>query len=111
MTTVTLSGKVYAYHLDMGALLVFEHFMSKLPEEMKTPQRITTVMHYACLYNAEGFDMSYDEFVEAIDTIEVLEALREAAAQEEKRWGVRNLAGVDMQEQEAAEDGEESKKK
>ena len=111
MATVTLSGRAYAYRLDMGALLVFEHFMSKLPEEMKTPQRITTVMHYACLYNSEGFEMSYDEFVEAIDTFDVFESLRAAAAIEEKRWGARNLAGVDMQEQEAAEDSEESKKK
>lgn len=111
MTTVTLSGRAYTYRLDMGALLVFEHFMSKLPEEMKTPQRITTVMHYACLYNAEGFNMTYDEFVGAIDSLEVCEALRDAAVAEDKRWGARNLAGVDMQEQEAAEDGEESKKK
>ena len=106
---VTLKGVAYTYRLDMGALLVFEQFTSKLPEEMKTPQRITTVMHYACLYNGEGFDMSYDEFVDAIDTLEVLEALRDAAAKEEKRWGARNLAGADAGNNE--EDGEESKKK
>ena len=111
MATVTLSGRTYTYRLDMGALLVFEQFLSKLPEEMKAPQRITTVMHYACLYNSEGFEMSYDEFVETIDTFDVLESLCEAAAIEEKRWGARNLAGVDMQEQEASEDSEESKKK
>lgn len=111
MAIVTLKGAEYTYRLDMGALLVFEHFMGKLPEEMKTPQRITTVMHYACLYNAEGFNMTYDEFVGAIDSLEVCEALRDAAAAEDKRWGVRNLVGIDMQEQEAAEDGEESKKK
>lgn len=106
---VTLKGVAYTYRLDMGALLVFEQFSSKLPEEMKTPQRITTVMHYACLYNGEGFDMSFGEFVGAIDTIEVLEALRDAAAKEEKRWGARNLAGLDVAKE--AEDSEESKKK
>jgi hypothetical protein len=106
---VLLNGNAYTYRLDMGALLVFEQFSSKLPEEMKTPQRITTVMHYACLYNGEGFDMSYDEFVDAIDTLEVFDALREAATIEEKRWGARNLAGADAGKTE--EDGEESKKK
>lgn len=109
MATVTLKGTEYAYRLDMGALLVYEQFESKLPEEMKTPQRITTVMHYACLYNGAGFDMSYDEFVEAIDTIEVLEVLREAAAQEEMRWNARNLAGAGIEK--SKEDSEGSKKK
>ncbi len=109
MATVTLKGTEYAYRLDMGALLVFEQFTSKLPEEMKTPQRITTVMHYACLYNGEGFNMSYDEFVDAIDTLEVFDALREAATIEEKRWGARNLAGAGIEKSE--EDSEESKKK
>ena len=106
---VTLKGVAYTYRLDMGALLVFEQFTSKLPEEMKTPQRVTTVMHYACLYNGEGFDMSYDEFVEAIDTFDVFESLREAAAIEEKRWGARNLAGADAGNE--AENSESSKKK
>ena len=106
---VVLNGIAYTYRLDMGALLVFEQFSGKLPEEMKTPQRITTVMHYACLYNGEGFDMSYDEFVDAIDTLEVFDALRDAAAKEEKRWGARNLAGLDVAKE--AEEGEESKKK
>lgn len=109
MTTVILKGVEYAYHLDMGALLIFEQFADKLPEEQKTPQRIATVMHYACLYNGEGFDMSYDEFVKAIDTLEVLDALSEAAAKEEKRWGARNLAGVGIEKSEEA--SEESKKK
>jgi hypothetical protein len=52
--------------------------------------------------------MSYDEFVDAIDTIEVLEALREAAAQEEMRWNARNLAGAGIEKN---EEDEESKKK
>ena len=107
---VTLKGVAYTYRLDMGALLVFEQFSSKLPEELKTTQRITTVMHYACLYNGEGFNMSYDEFVEAIDTLEVFDALREAAAIEEKRWGARNLAGADAGNDEA-ENSESLKKK
>lgn len=109
MATVTLKGTEYAYRLDMGALLVYEQFESKLPEEMKTPLRLATLMHYACLYSAQGFEMSYDEFVEAIGTIEVLEALREAAALEEKRWDARNLAGAGIEKSE--EGGEESKKK
>lgn len=107
-TVVTLKGVDYAYRLDMGALLVFEQFTSKLPEELKTPQRVATVMHYACLYNSEGFEMSYEEFVDAIDTFEVFDALREAAAKEEKRWGARNLAGIEPTKE---EDGDESKKK
>lgn len=109
MATVTLKDTEYAYRLDMGALLVYEQFESKLPEELKTPHRLATLMHYACLYSAKGFEMSYDEFVEAIDTIEVLEALRGAAAQEEMRWNARNLAGAGIEKNE--EDSEESKKK
>lgn len=110
MTTVTLKGVEYAYRLDMGALLVYEQFESKLPEELKNAHRLDTLMYYACLYNAEGFEMNFDEFVKAIDTIEVLEALRAAAVKEMKRWNARNLAGADMPNDEAPE-SEESKKK
>jgi hypothetical protein len=109
MATVTLKGTEYAYRIDMGALLAYEQFESKLPEELKTPNRLATLMHYACLYSAQGFEMSYDEFVEAIDAVEVLEALREAAAQEEKRWNARNLVGIGIEKSE--EKSEESKKK
>lgn len=100
---VTLGGVEYTYRLDMGALLVFEQFTAKLPEELKTPQRMATMMHYACLYSAPGFEMSYDEFIACIDTVEVLEQLREASAAEEKRWNARNLAGMEVQTEEAAE--------
>jgi hypothetical protein len=109
MATVTLRGTEYAYRLDMAAMLVYEQFESKLPEEFKTPYRLDILMHYACLYSAQGFEMSYDEFIKAIDTIEVLEALRKAAAQEEKRWNARNLAGAGIEKNE--ENCEESKKK
>lgn len=108
-TTVKLAGKEYAYRLDMGALLVFEQFTAKMPDELKTPQRLATVMYYACLYSGEGFEMSYDEFIDAIDSAEVLEALHEASAAEEKRWGARNLASQGVGEK--AEDGDELKKK
>lgn len=99
---VTLGGVEYAYRLDMGALLVFEQFTAKLPEEMKTPQRMATMMHYACLYSAPGFEMSYDEFIACIDTVEVLKQLREASAAEEKRWDARNLAGMEVHTEEEA---------
>ena len=105
---VALGGVEYAYRLDMGALLVFEQFTAKLPEELKTPQRIATMMHYACLYNAQGFDMTYDEFIACIDSVEVLEQLQAASAQEEKRWNVRNLAGFEQKTEEEA--SAESKK-
>jgi hypothetical protein len=104
---VTLGGVEYAYRLDMGALLVFEQFTAKLPEELKTPQRMATMMHYACLYSAPGFEMSYDEFIACIDTVEVLEQLQAASTQEEKRWNARNLVGFEQKIEEAAE---ESKK-
>lgn len=107
---VMLKGVAYTYRLDMGAILVFEHFLAKVPEELKTPQRINTVMYYACLYHSEGFNMSYDEFVDCIDSLEVLESLRAAAAEEDKRWGARNLASEVISEDEA-DGGDESKKK
>lgn len=106
---VTLKGVAYTYRLDMGALLVFEQFLKKVPEELKTPQRVDTVFFYACLYGSEGFTMSYDEFVDCIDSLDVLEALREATTVEEKRWGACNLASaiVDCDDNE----GDEPKKK
>lgn len=106
-TTVKLAGKEYSYRLDMGALLVFEQFAAKMPEELKTPQRLATVMYYACLYAGEGFEMSYDEFVDCIDTAEVLESLHKASAAEEARWGAKNLASQVA----GVEDSGESKKK
>lgn len=104
---VTLKGVTYTYRLDMGALLVFEQFQSALPKEMQTPQRLATVMHYACLYNSPAFEMSYDEFVNSIDSLDVLETLRNAADIEEQRWGKRNLAGIDLGEKKSGK----SKKK
>lgn len=95
MAVVRLNGVDYAYRLDMGALLVYEQFSEKLPESMRTPQRMATVMHYACLYNAEGFDMSYDEFIASIDSIDVLEQLRTASDAENTRWNARNLTRGD----------------
>lgn len=108
-TTVKLAGKEYSYRLDMGALLVFEQFAAKMPEELKTPQRLATVMYYACLYAGEGFEMSYDEFLDTIDSVEVLESLCEASAAENKRWGAKNLASQ-VAAIEEEKDGESKKK-
>ena len=91
----------------MGALLVYEQFSSKFPEELRTSQRLATVMHYACLYASEGFDMSYEEFLAAIDSIEILEKLNAIASEEEKRWGVRNITELGSSDEAAGE----SKKK
>lgn len=96
---VTLNGVAYTYRLDMGALLVYEQFVESIPEELRKPQRLAMVMHYACMYGSEGFSMSFDEFCAAINTIEVLNELRDAAAIEEKRWQARNIANAETEDE------------
>lgn len=96
---VTLNGVAYTYRLDMGALLVYEQLVGSIPEELQKPQRLAMVMHYACMYGGEGFAMSFDEFCAAINTVEVLNALREAAAIEEKRWQARNIANAESEDE------------
>lgn len=94
---VTLNGVAYTYRFDMGALLVYEQLVGSIPEKLQKPQRLTMVMHYACMYGGEGFAMSFDEFCAAINSVEVLNALREAAAIEEKRWQARNIANANAE--------------
>ena len=110
MVKVMLAGREYDYCLNMGALLVFEQFTEKLPEEMRTPQRLMLVMHYACIYASSGFELTFDEFIAAIDTQDTLEMLQQASISENKRWAVRNLASADAGKEET-ENSEASKKK
>lgn len=109
MVKILLAGKEYDYTLNMGALLTYEQFTEKLPEEMRTPQRLMLVMHYACLYASPNFELTFDEFIAAIDTQSALEMLQQASIAENKRWNVRNLSGDD--DSEAAKNCDGAKKK
>ena len=87
---VSIKGVEYNYRLDLAAMLHYEDLLEKIPEDMRSTRRTAMVMHYACLVCDENFSMQFDEFLQAIDTQEVLEALRDAGEAEGKRWNVKN---------------------
>lgn len=88
--SVIIGGVEYVYRLDIGALLNYEEFSGKVPEELRSERRMAMVMHYACLLDNENFNMDFSEFCKSIDTIELVDMLTEANAAETKRWMLRN---------------------
>lgn len=101
---IIIKGVEYNYRLDLGAMLHYEYLLDKVPEDMRSPRRTAMVMHYACLVYDENFNMQFDEFLQAIDSQQVFEALSEAGEAEGKRWNIRNSLDV-----EKGADGEKKK--
>lgn len=106
MEKVTINGVEYSYQLDMGALLRFEAFFERVPEELRTPRRSEIVLHYACLLHDANFGILFDEFVASIVSQEQYDALTAAGEAEQKRWNAKNN-GIKAEE---TQEGEEKKK-
>lgn len=106
MEKVVVNGVEYSYQLDMGALLRFEAFFERVPEELRTPRRSELVLHYACLLHDANFGITFDEFVASIVSKEQYDALTAAGEAEQKRWNAKNN-GIKAEE---TQEGEVKKK-
>lgn len=106
MEKVVVNGVEYSYQLDMGALLRFETFFERVPEELRTPRRSELVLHYACLLHDANFGITFDEFVASIVSKEQYDALTAACEAEQKRWNAKNN-GIKAEE---TQEGEVKKK-
>ena len=108
MEKVVVNGVEYSYQLDMGALLRFETFFERVPEELRTPRRSELVLHYACLLHDANFGITFDEFVASIVSKEQYDALTAAGEAEQKRWSAKNN-GIEAKAEDTPQ-GEEKKK-
>lgn len=92
MTRVTIAGKEFTYRYDFGAMLHYEQLVKKMQsQDMELAAYLTSaLMHYACLLSGEEFEMSYNDFLSAIDTKEAYDALNSAFESEFARWEGRS---------------------